>query len=897
MFFLGSSQFENIAIIGVVATIFSSIVLGPRIVRRLRHLLRRIENADNLLFREQEQKIITENMSDGLVIQNQKGEITRFNSAALRILRLTEAELLGRSSLDPRWQSINPDGTPLEGKNHPAMVALTSGKKVNDQVMGLIFPNSERAWIQINSVPIESASGRIAITTFSDITNQVLLNADLKNIFNYSSDLLCILSSSGEIQRASPSFLKVFGYSETEMHQKNFRELIFGNGSQEIADRFGSLLSVQKTVSVEIQMVTHSGELKLIDWRCEQDPTNELRYIVGRDMTDMRKTELKNSQILKALGKVSLMTFSDLKGNILSVNETFCKTSGYEKHELLGKKLSIVNSGKHPKSYFENFWKKINNKQSWIGEFHNKKKNGDTYIVESFVTPIFGMDGVAEEILAIQFDITQRKYLEHQLQEAQEIAKIGSWSYDFKTKQQIWTREHYRIFEIEEPQSQDELFKLYRERIHPDDRAALDQIVENALQTGTDFSFNHRVFLDEGKRIKYVRGIGKISKDSDGRPISMSGTCQDLTEIVSLQEQNKFILDSMGIGIWRFNPNTKELFWDKSLYNLYGLSESNFSGHYQAWESTLAPKAKEKALKELNAALSGEQEFNTTFEIITPDGIKKFIGGRGTVVRDDVGRPIMMFGINWDRTKDVEIEEKLQLERTKSIHTAKLASLGEMSAGVAHEINNPLAIIVGSIGLIQKFKDDPLKFESKIAAMLRAIDRIVKIVSSLRRFSHTGEKTQFVEESLDTMIRESIAIAGARARIQDVSLTYSCQSDSQVFCNPSEIEQVLVNIINNAVDAAKITTARWVKISCFTRQNRAVIQIIDSGNSLTPAIEQKLFQPFFTTKAIGEGTGLGLSISKGILDNHNGTITLNRSVETTCFEIELPIHQNQICSA
>ena len=112
--------------------------------------------------------------------------------------------------------------------------------------------------------------------------------------------------------------------------------------------------------------------------------------------------------------------------------------------------------------------------------------------------------------------------------------------------------------------------------------------------------------------------------------------------------------------------------------------------------------------------------------------------------------------------------------------------------------------------------------------------------------------------------------------------------DILIFCDPVEIEQVVVNMINNAIDAVKGQDMRWVKLIAFKADEQVLLQIQDSGPGISPEIEVKLFEPFFTTKPAGEGTGLGLSIAKGILDQHKASVRLNREFSNTCFEIAFP---------
>ena len=109
-----------------------------------------------------------------------------------------------------------------------------------------------------------------------------------------------------------------------------------------------------------------------------------------------------------------------------------------------------------------------------------------------------------------------------------------------------------------------------------------------------------------------------------------------------------------------------------------------------------------------------------------------------------------------------------------------------------------------------------------------------------------------------------------------------------MICDEVEIEQVLVNLINNAIDAVKMRPERWVKVALFDDANSVVLRVTDSGSGIPENVRDKLFEPFFTTKKVGEGTGLGLSITKGILDELRATISVVADSPNTCFEIRFP---------
>ena len=828
-------------------------------------------------------------------------------------------------------------------------------------------------------------------------------------------DLMCIANTDGTFKKVSPSFTKILGHEEKDLLSRPFIEFIHPDDLASTAKIVATLSQGVPLIDFENRYRTKSGDYRLISWACEPDPKTGLLYATGRDVTALRNTEYRNQQILDAINQTAIMAFTDYQGRITEVNENFCKISGYSREEALGQNHRILTSGRHPKAFFKEMWTSIKAGKTWTADIENKKKTGEHYFVRSVISPLKNIEGQIEQFMAVRFDITEQKKTEFKLLEAQAIAKIGSWTYDLHTGHQSWSSEHYKIFEIDEPQEQEQLFKLYRERIHPDDLPTLDRFIERATKYGESFAFSHRAFLENGKRIKFVQGIGKVTKNTEGKPILISGTCQDLTELVRIQEENRFILDALQIGVWKFDPINRSLFWDQSMYHLYDLKEEDFPGHYEAWENTLAPESKANAIEELEQALRGEKEFNTVFEIKTKNKGRKFISARGRLVRDRLGQPTMMYGVNTDITKqreselereklanflelvlknvpsmifvkdyknglkfsmlnqagerllginrdqvigksdydlfpreqadsfvykdreifrgkkilkiDEEIETSagkrflqtykvptftaegepdlligistditdelasqraLELERSKSLHHAKLASLGEMSAGIAHEINNPLAIIAASLSLLRKFKDVPEKFDSKLEAVTKAAARIEKIVKGLKKFSRSSEGNIHQNENLAAIINEVMTLVESRSSRHSVPITTEAASDLTIDCDAVEIEQVLINLINNAIDAVKDQEQRWVKIHCFESESGPTVRVIDSGEGISQAVEAKLFQPFFTTKPVGEGTGLGLSIAKGILDQHKATLTVNGEFKNTCFEIRFP---------
>ncbi len=202
--------------------------------------------------------------------------------------------------------------------------------------------------------------------------------------------------------------------------------------------------------------------------------------VFGTHISRFVKTALtkaqRNHEILETVSNAAIVAFTDIKGKITEVNDNFCEISGYTREELVGQDHRIISSGVHPKSFFKELWQKISSGEIWTGDIQNIKKNGEPYFLRSVISPLTGASGDIEKYMAIRFDVSEQRRLEIDLLNAQATAKIGSWTFDLASNDLSWSTEHYRIFEIDEPQSPENLYKLYRERIHPDDLTTLDRL-------------------------------------------------------------------------------------------------------------------------------------------------------------------------------------------------------------------------------------------------------------------------------------------------------------------------------------------------------------------------------------------------------------------------------------
>lgn len=250
-----------------------------------------------------------------------------------------------------------------------------------------------------------------------------------------------------------------------------------------------------------------------------------------------------------------------------------------------------------------------------------------------------------------------------------------------------------------------------------------------------------------------------------------------------------------------------------------------------------------------------------------------------------------------DMTSERKRQNELELTRAKSISQSRMATLGEMAAGMAHEINNPLAVIsVLSQQLKQKVlgSENEAELLTKLSKIVQTTERITKIINGLRSFARNGEKDPFESTSLNTIIGDTLELCKQRFALENIELRVAAiPTDWKIDCRATQISQVILNLLSNARDAISEKNEKWIEIKVYDVGLSIKIQVTDSGSGITKEIASKIMNPFFTTKEVGVGTGLGLSISKGIVEAHEGRLYFDHSCPNTRFVVQLPKHQMQ----
>jgi PAS domain S-box-containing protein len=272
-----------------------------------------------------------------------------------------------------------------------------------------------------------------------------------------------------------------------------------------------------------------------------------------------------------------------------------------------------------------------------------------------------------------------------------------------------------------------------------------------------------------------------------------------------------------------------------------------------------------------------------------------------TMLFDSDGQPVGTMGIFTDITKLKELEEELSEAQVNLAQTHKLRALGDLVAGVAHEVNNPLMASTTMLRVIERdLTEEDSRLRSQVHVLQKCNQRITKIVNHLREFSRQGE---LEKKRINVNIPLSNALLISKQQLMNMQIEIEQELGDDlpdIFADANLLEQVFLDLFANARDAMEGQERVKVLRIKTRHEDQAgnpvvVVEIQDTGCGVPQDIQDKIFEPFFTTKPVGQGTGLGLPICYGIIENHSGQIELTSSAESgTTISLHIPAMPDQV---
>ena len=432
-----------------------------------------------------------------------------------------------------------------------------------------------------------------------------------------------------------------------------------------------------------------------------------------------------------------------------------------------------------------------------------------------------------------------------------------------------------------------ELGNGWAEGVHQDDLERCLQVYTSAFDARQTFVMQYRLRRSDGA-YRWISDQGVPRHDPQGRFAGYIGSCVDVTELVNKdqalresEERMRVAAEAVNLGIWEWDLSKDEIWATNARRALLGLPASGTIA-LEDFISRLHPDDRDRVRRTMDDAIQSGEDFDSEYRLILPDGIVRWMSTRGSVHFDDAGKPARVLGISIDITERKQAELDAQQDRAELSHLSRVALIGEMSASIAHELNQPLAGILSNAAAGQRFIDRGDVDLGEIRELLGDIIADGRRASDVMRgIRGMVKKGQVARRSVDL---NEVVMDAVRMVSPDAVLR-SCQVETSLDANlraiegdPVQLQQVLLNLVINAFDAMRDTPVPRRKVVIATQSNgEATVRtsVRDYGAGISEEMRDRVFDPFFTTKS--EGLGMGLAIVRSIVESHGGTITIENA--------------------
>jgi PAS domain S-box-containing protein len=441
----------------------------------------------------------------------------------------------------------------------------------------------------------------------------------------------------------------------------------------------------------------------------------------------------------------------------------------------------------------------------------------------------------------------------------------------------------------------------WAEGVHENDLERCLQIYTSAFDARQPFVMQYRLRRHDGE-YRWVSDQGVPRYDTHGTFAGYIGSCVDVTELVNKdralresEERMREAAEAVNLGIWEWDLSKDEIWASNTRRALLGLPASGKIG-LEDFICRLHPDDRDRIRLAIDDAIHKGENFDSEYRLILPDGIERWMSTRGSVHLDDAGKPARLLGISIDVTARKQAELEAQRDRAELSHLSRVALMGEMSASIAHELNQPLAGILSNAAAGQRFLDRGIVDQAEIHELLGDIiadgRRASDVVRGIRGMV---KKEQVTHRSMDLneVVMDAVRMASGDALLR------SCQVETSLDANlraidgdPIQLQQVLLNLVINAFDAMRETPTPSRKVLITTELNgdgTVRTSVRDHGVGISENMRDRLFDPFISTKT--EGLGMGLAIVRSIVEAHGGTITAENVDDGGArFEFVLPVN-------
>lgn len=422
--------------------------------------------------------------------------------------------------------------------------------------------------------------------------------------------------------------------------------------------------------------------------------------------------------------------------------------------------------------------------------------------------------------------------------------------------------------------------------IHVDDAEETSRRWTEALATGADFETEHRVLRYDGV-YRWFRVVARSTRDAEGNITGWYGTSIDIDEgkkaaeaLRQSEHQLRLLVDTMPVLVWCTTPEGEPSYINKRLMEYAGikmedLDEADRTRLAAAIDAAVHPDDKDMVRQALTHSFSTGEPFATKYRHRRHDGAYRWVDGRAEPLRDGEGRIVRWYGVVNDIDDEQRMQETLRAAQERLARASQAASLAELSASIAHEVNQPLAAIVANSHACQHWlsADPPNIQRATVSAgrIIRDANSAAEVVARIRALFRQSS-TARTSMNINDVILEVCQLMADETRKKMIQVATELGSTlPPVSIDRVQMQQVLVNLVRNAVDAMQSVTdqPRVLQVGSTVGEGDTVrVEIRDNGPGLSQP--DRMFEPFVTTKE--DGMGMGLAICRSIVEAHDGAL-------------------------
>ncbi len=435
--------------------------------------------------------------------------------------------------------------------------------------------------------------------------------------------------------------------------------------------------------------------------------------------------------------------------------------------------------------------------------------------------------------------------------------------------------------------------------VHPDDAASLGQALNRCFVTGESFSMKYRLRRMDGV-YRWMEGSAEPMRDQHGRIAQWYGLCHDIEDQLHAEEalrgrerELSLLVDMVPSNLWRLTPDGETTLANKHMSDFLGMDLGDKSRLEVVFNTIFHPDDAEEVSDVLGRCLVTGERFSMKYRLRRADGVYRWMSGRAEPMRDSNGQIVQWFGLCHDIDDQMHAEEAMRRVSEKLARATQVASLAELSASIAHELNQPLAAIVTSSHACHRWLSaEPPNIErAKIIAerISRDANSAADVISHIRALFRRAPHARSPED-VNRLIGEVCRLMADTTAAKDIGIKTNLDPDLPlVALDRVQVQQVLVNLIRNGIEAMDTFTggARAIRLrSCRDGPETIRVEVCDDGTGFTDA--ERVFEPFFTTKQ--RGMGMGLAICRTIIESHGGRLWIaNNETRGATVAFTLPL--------